>query len=110
MVILKLPEGKPDHAFEVHKNSMAVSKEGAPEHLGIGARVHRKLTEETAEVVGGVTAGSLVFITLFELEAISHEPSVWAVIAFTAFAGGAAEVGEAMASEIKQVIKEKRGK
>ncbi len=77
---------------------------GEPLPLGIPNRIHRKLTQETAEVMGGVTAGSLTFIWLYEgfLAAASLDVNLLATIGFSM---AAAITGDTVVYEAKRVLR-----
>lgn len=83
---------------------MPTRVEGEQLAPGIGARVHRKLANETAEVVGGVAVGSLTFIGMYGwLRAGGMEPST-ALLATAGYAAGMAHAGEVAVSEIKRAL------
>lgn len=83
---------------------MPTRVEGEPLAPGIGARIHRQLTERKAETVGGVAVGSLTFIGMYGwLLAGGMEPSA-ALLATAGYAAGMAHAGDVAVSEIKRAL------
>lgn len=67
-------------------------------------RAHQKLTDETAEVLGGVTAGALVYISMYEYLSLRGQLTGTSLTFAALTALGAIPAGERVASEIKRVF------
>lgn len=86
---------------------MASRVEGEVGRRRVEDRFRRKLTDETAEVVGGVAAGSLTFIGVYEsLLAGGMQPPT-AFIAAAGLAAGAAGTGELAVHQLKRGLRDK---
>lgn len=71
----------------------------------IPARVRGKISQEKAEIIGGVAAGAVTFIGVYEYLAVTGQLSVTAGIGVVGLAAGASAVSESLVHNAKRAIR-----